>query len=126
MKLRLSFNKTYLKLLLIASDVVINVDAGCTSNTGKCLGLLGAGTGLGSCAAPPFRATQVYYKYGCPEEKPCCSEYGYCRERKGCLVFHDFPKLYQVTQKHFLPIGNLGIFVIATASVTELNWMLQL
>jgi len=55
---------------------------GCTSNVGECLGLLGAGTGLGSCAAPPFRSSQVEYKLGCPLEKPCCSEYGYCRTRK--------------------------------------------
>lgn len=43
--------------------------------------MLGAGTGFGSCAAPPFRSNHVEYPFGCPFEKPCCSEFGYCRER---------------------------------------------
>lgn len=42
-------------------------------------GLLGAGTGEGSCAAAPFRAYEVKWPYGCPSFAPCCSEYGYCR-----------------------------------------------
>ncbi len=42
-------------------------------------GLLGAGTGEGSCAAAPFRAPAVKWALGCPEHAPCCSEYGYCR-----------------------------------------------
>ena len=42
-------------------------------------GLLGAGQGEGSCAAPPFRAYQVKWTYGCPGFAPCCSEFGYCR-----------------------------------------------
>merc|ERR1712098_1020461 len=41
-------------------------------------GLLGAGTGEGSCAAAPFRAAQVKWVGGCPDTAPCCSEYGYC------------------------------------------------
>ena len=45
-------------------------------------GLLGAGTGQGSCAAPPFRATSVNWPNGCPEFAPCCSEYGYCQTRE--------------------------------------------
>merc|ERR1712240_930750 len=42
-------------------------------------GLLGAGTGPGSCAAAPFRATSVDWSLGCPAHAPCCSEYGYCQ-----------------------------------------------
>merc|ERR1712115_292252 len=42
-------------------------------------GLLGAGTGPGSCAAAPFRATSVDWSLGCPTHAPCCSEYGYCQ-----------------------------------------------
>merc|ERR1719410_942931 len=42
-------------------------------------GLLGYGTGEGSCAAAPFRAKWVKWSYGCPAFAPCCSEYGYCR-----------------------------------------------
>ena len=42
-------------------------------------GLLGAGTGEGSCAAPPFRSHEVQWSYGCPAFAPCCSEFGYCR-----------------------------------------------
>ena len=42
-------------------------------------GLLGAGSGEGSCAAPPFRALYVKWTGGCPGFAPCCTEYGYCR-----------------------------------------------
>merc|ERR1712010_126877 len=42
-------------------------------------GLLGAGTGEGSCAAAPFRALAVKWPLGCPASAPCCSEYGYCQ-----------------------------------------------
>ena len=42
-------------------------------------GLLGAGEGEGSCAAPPFRAHYVKWTQGCPAFAPCCSEYGFCR-----------------------------------------------
>ena len=38
--------------------VKLQVEGGCTTRVGQCLGLLGAGAGLGSCAAPPFRATR--------------------------------------------------------------------
>lgn len=41
--------------------------------------LLGSATGLGSCAAPPYRATKVHWVYGCPPFASCCSEFGYCR-----------------------------------------------
>ena len=44
-------------------------------------GLLGAGTGGGSCRAAPFRAAVVQWTAGCPNTSPCCSEYGYCRTR---------------------------------------------
>merc|ERR1711994_128731 len=43
------------------------------------MGLLGAGTGEGSCAAAPFRALAVKWPLGCPASAPCCSEYGYCQ-----------------------------------------------
>merc|ERR1712110_754781 len=42
-------------------------------------GLLGAGTGEGSCAAAPFRSLAVKWPLGCPASAPCCSEYGYCQ-----------------------------------------------
>merc|ERR1711962_1412279 len=44
-------------------------------------GLLGAGTGEGSCAAAPFRAPAVKWAGGCPASAPCCSEYGYCQSQ---------------------------------------------
>ena len=37
---------------------LIGVEGGCTSKVGRCLSLLGAGTGFQSCAAPPYRATR--------------------------------------------------------------------
>merc|ERR1711874_192386 len=43
--------------------------------------LLGAGTGLGSCAAPPFRAAKVHWVYGCPPFASCCTELGFCRSQ---------------------------------------------
>merc|ERR1719505_154503 len=42
-------------------------------------GLLGAGTGGGSCAAAPFRSTSLQWPLGCPESAPCYSEFGYCQ-----------------------------------------------
>merc|ERR1719474_2584259 len=42
-------------------------------------GLLGAGTGGGSCAAAPFRSISLQWPLGCPESAPCCSEFGYCQ-----------------------------------------------
>merc|ERR1711962_1245378 len=48
--------------------------------TGCCHGgLLGAGTGGGSCAAAPVRSTSLQWPLGCPESAPCCSEFGYCQ-----------------------------------------------
>merc|ERR1712226_1334727 len=45
-------------------------------------GLLGAGTGEGSCAAAPFRANPSALKYvTCPQYSSCCSEFGYCRPK---------------------------------------------
>merc|ERR1712226_756572 len=45
-------------------------------------GLLGAGTGEGSCAAAPFRANPSALKYvTCPRYSSCCSEFGYCRPK---------------------------------------------
>jgi len=49
-------------------------------STASChAGLLGAGTGEGSCRAAPFRAATVKWINGCPQSHPCCSEYGYCQ-----------------------------------------------
>ena len=44
--------------------------------------LLGAGTGVSSCRAFPYRAKEVDWEL-CPQEVPCCNEYGYCRLRSG-------------------------------------------
>merc|ERR1712133_142067 len=54
-------------------------------------GLLGAGTGEGSCAAAPFRALAVKWPAGCPASAPCCSEYGYCQPEENWRagVFRD-------------------------------------
>ena len=50
-------------------------------------GLLGAGTGPGSCAAPPFRAgSGVMWGDGCPDFAPCCSEYGYCQDMQAWVA----------------------------------------
>ena len=54
-----AFFLTFLLLILVASHH-LGVEAGCTSRVGRCLGLLGAGTGFQSCAAPPFRATRWF------------------------------------------------------------------
>merc|ERR1719458_1013658 len=43
--------------------------------------LLGAGTGPGSCSAPPYRARIIENWQGCSEPTPCCNEYGYCRPK---------------------------------------------
>ena len=40
--------------------------------------VLGAGTGLGSCRAYPYRAREVQWEV-CPAGAACCSEFGYCR-----------------------------------------------
>jgi len=55
--------------------VIVSLTASCHG------GLLGAGTGEGSCAAAPFRAPAGALKWalGCPAGAECCSEYGYCR-----------------------------------------------
>merc|ERR1740131_611794 len=49
-------------------------------------GLLGAGTGDGSCAAAPFRSLSVYWPAGCPASAPCCSEYGYCQTEEDWVL----------------------------------------
>merc|ERR1712234_84577 len=53
--------------------VLISLTASCHA------GLLGAGTGEGSCAAAPFRATATKWGVSCPAYASCCTEYGYCR-----------------------------------------------
>ena len=56
-------------------------------------GLLGAGQGDGSCAAPPFRAAtaDLAWPDGCPAWASCCTEYGYCHPRSSWLqeLFRD-------------------------------------
>merc|ERR1712212_840990 len=49
-------------------------------------GLLGAGTGDGSCRAAPHRAVVVQWAGGCPAHASCCSEYGYCRTKEEWLA----------------------------------------
>merc|ERR1712243_139445 len=49
-------------------------------------GLLGAGTGAGSCRAAPYRAVVVQWAGGCPAHASCCSEYGYCRTKEEWLA----------------------------------------
>ena len=44
--------------------------------------LLGAGTGVGSCRAFPYRVEEVDWEV-CPQETACCNEYGYCRTEVG-------------------------------------------
>ena len=53
-------------------------------------GLLGAGTGAGSCAAAPYRSSSVYWIGGCPKYAECCTEFGYCHDRVslGWLLFN--------------------------------------
>merc|ERR1712123_464449 len=45
-------------------------------------GLLGAGTGHGSCAAFPFRTDDIDHVGGCPRYAECCTEFGYCHGRE--------------------------------------------
>merc|ERR550519_3108692 len=52
-------------------------------------GLLGAGTGDGSCRAAPYRAVVVQWAGGCPAHASCCSEYGYCRTKEEWLAAGD-------------------------------------
>jgi len=57
--------------------VLVSLSASCHG------GLLGAGTGEGSCPAAPFRANAAALKWtlGCPAGAECCTEYGYCRSQ---------------------------------------------
>merc|ERR1711872_139584 len=57
--------------------VVVTLTASCHA------GLLGAGTGEGSCPAAPFRSDAGLLKWplGCPAGAECCTEYGYCRSQ---------------------------------------------
>merc|ERR1712110_760356 len=41
-------------------------------------GLLGAGTGHGSCPAFPNRSEDIDHVGGCPRYAECCTEFGYC------------------------------------------------
>merc|ERR1712029_312713 len=47
-------------------------------------GLLGAGSGDGSCAASPFRTSEAELAWpeGCPAWASCCTEYGYCHPQE--------------------------------------------
>merc|ERR1712168_1012875 len=57
--------------------LIVSLSASCHA------GLLGAGTGVGSCPAAPFRANAAAIKWtlGCPAGAECCTEYGYCRSQ---------------------------------------------
>merc|ERR1711879_384720 len=46
-------------------------------STAQC-GLLGAGTGHGSCPAFPNRSDDIDHVGGCPGHAECCTEFGYC------------------------------------------------
>ena len=53
------------------SSIFSQLSAACilallTDNLLVSAGLLGAGEGAGSCAAPPFRAERVFWRNGCP------------------------------------------------------------
>ena len=75
-------------------------------------GLLGAGTGDGSCAASPYRAAEAELAWpeGCPEWAACCTEYGYCHPRVSSLVDIIYFVLYiELTYLHiYLQIMRLG------------------
>ena len=90
----LSFSASPLPLSSQLQALLVALLAGCCHG-----GLLGAGTGGGSCAAAPFRcsrrffilgncfltveqkfrSTSLQWPLGCPESAPCCSEFGYCQ-----------------------------------------------
>merc|ERR1712128_18617 len=61
----------------VSAVVLVSLSASCHG------GLLGAGTGEGSCPAAPFRANAAALKWtlGCPAGAECCTEYGYCRSQ---------------------------------------------
>ena len=63
--------------LIQALLVSVALSVGCVSSQ-----LLGAGTGVGSCRAFPYRVEEVDWEV-CPVETACCNEYGYCRTRVG-------------------------------------------
>merc|ERR1712189_29135 len=65
------------KMLSRFAVVVVTLTASCHA------GLLGAGTGEGSCPAAPFRADAGLLKWplGFPAGAECCTEYGYCRSQ---------------------------------------------
>ena len=73
-----TLNVTALNVLLL-----LYMQACFTTLLASChAGLLGAGTGEGSCPAAPFRANPSSLKYTvCPQHASCCSEFGYCRPR---------------------------------------------
>ena len=58
-------------------------------------GLLGAGTGAGSCAAAPYRSSSVNWSGGCPAYAECCTEFGYCHDR---VSLGDFGFIIQINQ----------------------------
>jgi len=60
-----------LSLVILASSAAVSY-----------AGLLGAGTGHGSCAAFPFRTDDLDHVAGCPRYAECCTEFGYCHPRE--------------------------------------------
>ena len=88
-------------------------------------GLLGAGTGDGSCAASPYRAAEaeLAWPQGCPEWAACCTEYGYCHPRVSSLVdiiyFVLYIELtYLPTDYAFRKAGRLNCSATVTVRVT--------
>lgn len=88
-------------------------------------GLLGAGTGDGSCAASPYRAAEAELAWpeGCPEWAACCTEYGYCHPRVSSLVdiiyFVLYIELtYLPTDYAFRKAGRLNCSATVTVRVT--------
>merc|ERR1712179_843619 len=79
-------------------------------------GLLGAGTGDGSCRAAPYRAVVVQWAGGCPAHASCCSEYGYCRTKEEWLAggFRDCNG-----QSNGSPLAQDGVAVGSSASGGE-------
>ena len=106
----LSYSASQLPLSSQLQAFLVALLAGCCHG-----GLLGAGTGGGSCAAAPFRcirrifilgnffltveqkfrSTSLQWPLGCPESAPCCSEFGYCQvgwsvDHSGCYnIIHE-------------------------------------
>ena len=88
--------------------------------------LLGAGTGLGSCAAPPYRARKVHWVYGCPPFASCCTELGFCRSQVGIwLFFKSNNKLFYFTKlkNEFCLLNCNDNFAKLSQAQLQLCWL---